>query len=536
MDQMSSSARGSANSLGIELTQAAQDASFGVAGVANQIPQLQMEFQRLQSQTGSTGGALKALGSAFAGPTGVLAAGTLLLQFMPQIMSAFEDMSDTVGDTTEEVEGLSEATSSVVDVTSTDLEELELSLSDVGTAIEQTDQRIGTLESRIGGLSELREDVGRARAGRVIDQLERVQELEAQGRIDGLTEAGRPGELLRALRQSTLTVQDLRDALQQGETELISLIETRVEASREELETEKGVRDDLTEQRKQLEQQLRAQGRLEELGAERAKTESENTEETKEQQQAMNGLAVSSKQAAENMVTVRRTLNSMDQMPMQRRISTLGAGRTPTIGGTMLNQGRSQGDLMLQAARDAGLISEFGTLQDTLGGVQQESQSAFSAVQLGAQAATSATNALTQSLARGESFARGLQGTFSQLLSQVGSSLLQKAITGGSALGLTGGPLAALGIGGGLLGGILGAFDRGGVVDTPLQVVGESGPELAALPQGTRVSTARETERMLSGAQTVNVVAEIRRLSNGDLGIAVDEAQKRSNLYQRRNG
>jgi len=88
----------------------------------------------------------------------------------------------------------------------------------------------------------------------------------------------------------------------------------------------------------------------------------------------------------------------------------------------------------------------------------------------------------------------------------------------------------------GQLGGLINAFDDGGVVDTPLQVVGESGPELAALPQGTRVSTARETERMLSGAQTVNIVAEIRRLSNGDLGIAVDEAQKRSNLYQRRNG
>jgi len=527
MDQMSASARGSANSLGLELTQAAQDASFGVAGVANQIPQLQMEFQRLQSQTGSTGGALKALGSAFAGPTGVLAAGTLLLQFMPQIMSAFEDMGDTVGDTTEEVEGLSEATSSVVDVTSTDLEELELSLSDVGTAIEQTDQRIGTLESRIGGLSELREDVGRARAGRVIDQLERVQELEAQGRIDDLTEAGRPGELLRALRQSTLTVQDLRDALQQGETELISLIETRVEASREELETEKGVRDDLTEQRKQLEQQLRAQGRLEELGAERAETESENTEETKEQQQAMNGLAVSSKQAAENMVTVRRTLNSMDQMPMQRRISAFGAGfQAPTVGGTMLRQGQSQGELMLQAARDAGIIRDFRTLQGTLGSVGQAAQSAENDVK----------QSVNQELQRGVNLA-----------SQIGTTLIRAARRGGvefeqafgtilSAVGATLSAIPGVGtIAGPILGGagqLISAFDQGGVVDTPLQVVGESGPELAALPQGTRVSTARETERMLSQQQVnVNVTGEIRRLRSRELGLILREDETRRNQF-----
>lgn len=554
MDQMSSSARGSANSLGIELTQAAQDASFGVAGVANQLPQLQMEFQRLQSQTGSTRGALTALGSAFAGPTGVLAAGTLLLQFMPQIMSAFEDMGDTVGDTTEEVEGLSEATSSVVDVTSTDLRELELSLDDVGTAIEQTDQRIGTLESRIGGLSELREDVGRARAGRVISQLERVQELEAQGRIDDLTEAGRPGELLRALRQSTLTVQDLREALQQGETELISLIERRVEASRKELVTEKGVRDDLTKQRKELEQRLRAQGRLVELGAERAETESENTEETKEQQQAMNGLAVSAKQAAENMVTVRRTLNSMDQMPMQRRISAFGAGfQAPTVGGTMLNQGQSQGGLMLEAAQDAGFVEGFMDFSDVFrggGGGGQTGQPE------GLEAVSMSLEEIQQEFGVSEDKARQFKRTANQQLGsvinaagQLGQSLVRAFSKGersaksiaASLLQGVGGVLSVIpGVGQiagpvlGQLGGLIGAFDEGGVVNTPLQVVGESGPELAALPQGTRVSTARETERMLAGAQSVNVniETELQRLPNGDLGVAVRESQRRKARHE----
>jgi hypothetical protein len=552
MDQMSTSAQSTASNLGFELTQAAQDAQFGIAGVANQIPLLSEQFTRLQNQTGSTTGALTAMLQTFKGPTGVLALGTLGLQALPQITEFFSGIGDSAKKASEEVDQLKSATSSVVDVTSTDLEDLELSLSDVGTAIEQTDQRIGTLESRIGGLSELREDVGRARAGRVISQLERVQELEAQGRIDDLTEAGRPGELLRALRQSTLTVEDLRDALQQGETELISLIETRVEASREELETEKGVRDDLNQQRKQLEQQLRAQGRLEELGAERAETESENTEETKEQEQAMNGLAVSSKQAAENMLTVRRTLNSMDQMPMQSRISAFGAGfRAPTLGGTMLNQGQSQGSLMLQAARDAGLVDGFMDFSDVFrgggGGGRSGQPEGLEAVsmsleeiqqefgvsedkarqfkrtanqQLGSviNAAGQLGQALVRAFSKGEKSAQSIAAT---LLQGVGGVL--SVIPGA---GQIAGPVL------GQLGGLITAFDDGGVVDTPLQVVGESGPELAALPQGTRVSTARETERMLSQQQVnVNVTGEIRRLRSRELGLILREDETRRNQF-----
>jgi hypothetical protein len=109
----------------------------------------------------------------------------------------------------------------------------------------------------------------------------------------------------------------------------------------------------------------------------------------------------------------------------------------------------------------SGSNRELGRQVDDL---KDQSDSAFTAIQLGAQAATSATNALAQSLARGESFARGLQGTFSQLLSQVGSTLLQQAITGGTALGLSGGPLGILGVGAGLFGGIIDSYEEGAVV------------------------------------------------------------------------
>jgi len=135
------------------------------------------------------------------------------------------------------------------------------------------------------------------------------------------------------------------------------------------------------------------------------------------------------------------------------------------------------------------------------------------------------------------------------LASQIGTTLIRSAREGGvefeqvfgTILSAVGGTLSAIpGVGqiaGPILGGagrLISAFDRGGVVDTPLQVVGESGPELAALPQGTRVSTARETERMLAGAQSVNVniETELRRLPNGDLGVAVRESQRRKARHE----
>lgn len=48
-----------------------QDAPFGFIGIANNINPLLESFQRLKATTGTTGGALKALGSSLAGPAGI---------------------------------------------------------------------------------------------------------------------------------------------------------------------------------------------------------------------------------------------------------------------------------------------------------------------------------------------------------------------------------------------------------------------------------------------------------------------------------
>ena len=575
---MNRSASASANNLGFELVQAAQDARFGMAGVANQIPLMTEQFTQLSAKTGSTSGALRALGGSLLGPAGLIGAITLGLPLIGQLTSKLfsaGDAADEAGASAAEADkqfrGLFETTEQLASGLPNlegAAEDVEAQLNDVG------DAGVANLGGLIGGggllesnfIAELRQiQAGRGARSSVQEIRQAIQgsSEEAQLLQSALESAG-----INVERLLTANLEEARQEIEQNIATLArfgrdpvpfledpevaaSAIQRQFRDITTQLQSQIG--DNLTSEeealnrrieflRKRLKQasaqfdgisgresferlQMSLQfleGRLDEL----EEGQSGAADETERQEQAMNGLAVSAKQAAENMVTVRRTLNSMDQMPMQRRISTLGAGRTPTLGGTMLNQGRSQGDLMLQAARDAGFISQFGTLQDTLGSVGQAAQSAENDVK----------QSVNQELQRGVNLA-----------SQIGTTLIRAARRGGvefeqafgtilSAVGATLSAIPGVGtIAGPILGGagqLISAFDQGGVVDTPLQVVGESGPELAALPQGTRVSTARETERMLSQQQVnVNVTGEIRRLRSRELGLILREDETRRDQF-----
>lgn len=72
-ESLKGSVRGSAqasNAL-LDLGRVAQDAPFGFIGIANNLNPLLESFQRLQQSSGSTGSALKALGSSLLGPAGI---------------------------------------------------------------------------------------------------------------------------------------------------------------------------------------------------------------------------------------------------------------------------------------------------------------------------------------------------------------------------------------------------------------------------------------------------------------------------------
>lgn len=75
-----------------------QDAPFGFIGIANNLNPLLESFQRLKATTGTTGGALKALGSSLIGPAGlgfaISAASSLLLVFGDKLFSAGKKSSE----------------------------------------------------------------------------------------------------------------------------------------------------------------------------------------------------------------------------------------------------------------------------------------------------------------------------------------------------------------------------------------------------------------------------------------------------------
>jgi hypothetical protein len=157
-ETMRSSASATASNLGFELTQAAQDAKFGMAGLANQIPLITEQFTQLQAKTGGTRGALSALFSALKGPAGIIGAFTLLLTFKDDILSFFSDVGEEAKSTSERVKGLKQATDSLVEGFQEDLPSFEItSLEDA----RQLEEGLGqSIENRQQLLESLREAEG----------------------------------------------------------------------------------------------------------------------------------------------------------------------------------------------------------------------------------------------------------------------------------------------------------------------------------------------------------------------------------------
>jgi len=92
--QKVSQSSGAATQSMINLSRVVQDAPYGFIGIANNLNPLVESFQRLKSETGSTGGAFKALATSLTGPAGIgLAVGilsTLLVKFGDSLFGASE--------------------------------------------------------------------------------------------------------------------------------------------------------------------------------------------------------------------------------------------------------------------------------------------------------------------------------------------------------------------------------------------------------------------------------------------------------------
>lgn len=122
----------------------------------------------------------------------------------------------------------------------------------------------------------------------------------------------------------------------------------------------------------------------------------------------------------------------------------------------------------------------------------------------------------------------------SQVLSIGGGALLSAAITSGGALGLGAGASALLG-GAALAGGTaVQELQHGGRVDSPMQIVGERGPELVSLPKGSRVHSNAETRAMMDTSALEkevqalrNEVSALRQEQPSRFVLPIDETRRR---------
>jgi hypothetical protein len=72
--------------------------------------------------------------------------------------------------------------------------------------------------------------------------------------------------------------------------------------------------------------------------------------------------------------------------------------------------------------------------------------------------------------------------------------------------------------------GVFGFFADGGTVTSPLQIVGERGPELVSLPRGSRVHNNTQSKRMAaSGGNTFNITINARDTSDAELRRIADK-------------
>jgi DNA repair exonuclease SbcCD ATPase subunit len=194
-ETMRHSASASASNLGFELTQAAQDAKFGMAGLANQIPLITEQFTQLQAKAGGTRGALSALFSTLKGPAGIIGAFTLLLTFKDEIVGFFADSEESAKSFTESLKEQSPAIKQLID----DLGPLEQRIKEIQDTLQVESD---VLDFLTGDVRSFEQAVERTIAGRGLQQVEVIQ-----SRLEGSSDAAQ--RLQRTLGEAGVNVDNV---------------------------------------------------------------------------------------------------------------------------------------------------------------------------------------------------------------------------------------------------------------------------------------------------------------------------------------
>lgn len=216
---MRSSVSASANNLGFEMVQATQDAKFGMAGVANQIPLMTEQFTQLQAKTGSTSGALGALASQMMGPVGIIGAVTLLLTYSDDIVSFFSDSGDAAEEASNQFEGFFETVEDGIpslENLQEDLEEIgtiDLELAPAGGAGPGGGAAAQQLRTSLEDIRNFREALGRSNAtSQFLQHTLRELGVDVRTVLTGSFEEAR-GELTRFRSEINRVVSDVEGAI-----------------------------------------------------------------------------------------------------------------------------------------------------------------------------------------------------------------------------------------------------------------------------------------------------------------------------------
>ena len=132
------------------LSRVAQDAPFGFMGIANNLNPLLESFQRLSKETGSAGGALKAMVSGLTGPAGI----GIALGVISSLIVAFgDDIMGLIGNTSELEKAQAELRKSFID----SLKGVEATIATDESLVEVINDVTMSTEAREAALKQLKE-------------------------------------------------------------------------------------------------------------------------------------------------------------------------------------------------------------------------------------------------------------------------------------------------------------------------------------------------------------------------------------------
>jgi len=182
---LGSSASSAASQLSVDLTQSAQDAAFGLENLAASAPFLQEQFGRVKRQAGSFTGALADIGSALMGPTGVIAAFTLLLTFKDEIISFFGDITDKLTESSTKFEEFQDTIENTFEKARKEAKETRAQeFANFVQQLTPDDESTDILEGRLETVEGLLEDFNEKREEILQDMQQSRQETLEQARED----------------------------------------------------------------------------------------------------------------------------------------------------------------------------------------------------------------------------------------------------------------------------------------------------------------------------------------------------------------